>query len=81
MVRGESPRPALNCHCCRVFHSTYAKKQTQNMRLDPLGLVVPDRPQAQIGLVHAEGRLGFGELDVGSPQLFIAPVGDVGAQE
>src|SRR5258708_17810609 len=32
-------------------------------------------------LLDPEGRLGLGELDVGLPQLLIAPIADVRAQE
>ena len=42
---------------------------------DALGLLVPDRPDREVALVDAEGRLGLGELDVGAPQLLGAPVG------
>src|SRR6187402_3415730 len=41
---------------------------------------MPDRAHVQLILVDAEGGLGLGELDVGPPQLLVAPVLDVGAQ-
>ncbi len=44
-------------------------------------LVMPDRANRQIGLLDAEGGLGFGQLDVGLPQRFIGPLADVGAQD
>ena len=35
---------------------------------------MPDRPDAQIGLLNPKGGLGFAELNVGLPQLFVSPV-------
>jgi hypothetical protein len=42
--------------------------------LDPVFRLVPDRPDGQLALVDAEGRLGLRELDVGAPELVGAPV-------
>ena len=41
---------------------------------------MPDRTDAQIGFVNAEGGLAFAELDVGFPQLLVGPVVDVAAK-
>jgi hypothetical protein len=47
------------------------------MRLDTALFVMPDRTDAQIGFVNTEGGLGFSELNVGLPQLFVGPVVNV----
>ena len=52
----------------------------EDMGFDALLLVVPDRADRQIGLVDAKRRFRLGELDVGGPEFFVAPLGDVGAQ-
>ena len=51
------------------------------MRLDAVFFVMPDRTDAQIGFVNAEGRFGFAQLNVGLPKLFIGPILDIGAQD
>lgn len=51
------------------------------MRLNPILLVMPDRPDAQIGFMDTESRLGFTQLNVGPPQLLIRPLLDVTAQD
>jgi hypothetical protein len=43
--------------------------------------LMPDRPHAELILVDAKRRLGLGELDISFPELRIAPVGDVRAQQ
>ena len=53
----------------------------QDVPEHPLFTMVPDRPDRQIALVDSKGRLGLPELDVGLPQLFVAPVVDVRAQD
>lgn len=51
------------------------------MRLDTPLFVMPDRTNAQVRFVNAEGGLCFAELDVGLPQLLVSPVVDVAAQD
>ena len=51
------------------------------MRLDTLLFVMPDRTNAQIRFVNAEGGLCFAVLDVGLPQLLVSPVVDVAGQD
>ena len=51
------------------------------MRLDAALFVVPDRTDAKIRFLNAEGGLGFAELNVGLPQLLIGPVVDIAAQD
>ena len=57
------------------------EKADQDMRLHAIGALVPDRPHVQLILLDAEGRFGLGELDVGLPELLIAPIADVRAQQ
>src|ERR1017187_1153684 len=51
------------------------------MGFDTFLLLVPDGPKLQIGLLDAEGGLGLGELHVGTPEFFRAPVGHITAQQ
>ena len=80
-VRGEFPRPARCCHISRHFHCTKARKHTRIWGLQAVGPLVPDRPHVQLILLDTKGGFGLRELDVGLPQLFVAPIGDVRAQE
>src|SRR5579864_7293356 len=79
MVRGEFPRPARCCHISKLFHSTNARKQ-KDVGLDSILALVPDRANVQFIFLDTESSLGLGELDIGLPELLIAPVGDVRAQ-
>jgi hypothetical protein len=54
-----------------------SKKADQNVRLDAVLFMMPDRPDAQIGFVNPKSGLGFRQLDVGFPKLFVSPVMDV----
>src|SRR3989454_6788462 len=49
--------------------------------LHPLRPLVPDGPDRQITLVDAEGGFGFGELDVGPPQVLCGPPRHVRPQD
>jgi hypothetical protein len=40
---------------------------------------MPDRPHLELIFVDAESGFGLGELDIGFPELLIAPIGDVWA--
>jgi hypothetical protein len=53
----------------------------QDVGLDAILSLVPDRADLQIALLDPEGGLRLAELDVGAPQLFRAPIGHVGAQD
>src|SRR6266404_248400 len=72
----------------RTRHPTFQRlaqhigqETDQQVRLNAAGRLVPDRANAQIGLVHAEGGLGIGEMHVGTPQLFRIPIRNVAAQQ
>jgi len=47
----------------------------------PVLFLVPDRAEAQVAFVNAEGGLSFGQLDVGPPQILVAPAAHVAAQQ
>src|SRR5262245_30844503 len=56
-----------------------SQKAHQDVSLDAIGTLVPDRAYLELILLNAKGRFGLGELDVSLPQLFVAPISDVGA--
>lgn len=56
------------------------EKADQDVRLDAILFVMPDRPDTQVGFLDAESSLGFAELDVGFPQRLLGPVVDIAAQ-
>ena len=51
------------------------------MRLNAVLALMPDRTHVQLIFLDAESGFGLGELDVGLPELPIAPIGDVRAQQ
>ena len=53
----------------------------QDVGLNTVGALMPDWTHAQLILLNAKCRFGLRELDVGFPELRIAPVGDVGTQQ
>jgi len=56
------------------FPKHISKKADQNVRLDAVLFMMPDRTQAKIGFLNTEGGLSFAQLDVGLPQLLVGPV-------
>ena len=57
------------------------EEANEDVGLDPVLALMPDRTQVQLILVNAKRRLGLSELDVGLPELSVAPIADVRAQE
>ena len=57
------------------------EKANQDMRLNAVLALMPDRPHLELVFVDTKSGFGLGELDIGFPQLVIAPISDVGAQE
>lgn len=57
------------------------EKADEDMSLHAILALVPDRTEVELVLLDAEGGFGLGELDIGLPELLIAPIADVGAQE
>ena len=51
------------------------------MSLDAVLALMPDRTQVQLILLNAKRGFGLGELDVSLPELLVAPIADVRAQE
>src|SRR3979411_20576 len=51
------------------------------MSLNAVLALVPDRTHVQLILLDAESGFGLCELGIGFPELLIAPIGDVRAQE
>src|SRR5262249_56802440 len=57
------------------------QKAHEDVGLNAIGALVPDRAHLELIFLDAKRRFGLSELDVGLPQLFLAPVADVGAQQ
>src|SRR5262245_63971275 len=57
------------------------QKAHEDVGLNAISALVPDRADLELILLDAKRRFGLSELDVGLPQLFVAPVADVGAQQ
>jgi hypothetical protein len=74
------PQPGTRLPLLERFPQHISEKADQNVRLDAVLFMMPDRTDTQIGFLNAEGRLGFAELDVGLPQLLVSPVVDVAAK-
>ena len=53
----------------------------EDVGLDAILALMPDRAEVQLILLDAKSRLGLSELDVGLPELSVAPIGDVRAQQ
>ena len=49
----------------------------EDVRLNAILALVPDRPHVELVFLDGEGGFGLRELDVGFPELLIAPAGDV----
>jgi hypothetical protein len=79
-ARGVSEPGALLPHL-KTFPQHEGEKADKDMSLDAFAALVPDRAHVQLILLDTEGRFGLGELDVGLPELLIAPIADVRAQE
>jgi hypothetical protein len=58
-----------------------SKEADQDVRLDPVFSLVPERPQAQVLFVDAEGGPSVGQLNIGSPEIFACPVLSARAEE
>jgi len=56
-----------------------SEEADQKVCLDAVLLMMLDRPDAQIGFLNPKSGLGFSELDVGLPKLFVSPVTVVAA--
>ena len=77
---GRIAQPGTGLPLLERFPQHVSEKANQNVRLDAILFVMPDRTDAQIGFLNPEGGFGFAELNVGLPQLFVGPVVDVAAK-
>ena len=50
------------------------EKANEDVGLDPLLALMPDRPNVQLIFLDAKSRFGLGELDVSLPELMIGPI-------
>ena len=50
------------------------EEANEDVSLDAVLALMPDRTDVQLVLLDAEGGFGLGELDVGFPELLIAPI-------
>src|SRR6185312_1910761 len=57
------------------------EEANEDMGLDSILALVPDRANVELIFLDTESSLSLCELDVGLPELLIAPVGDVRAQQ
>ncbi len=57
------------------------EEANEDVGLDPFLALMPDRTNGQLILLDAKSRFGLGELDVGLPELSVAPISDIRAQE
>ena len=81
MARGEfSEAGALLPHL-EALPEHESEEANEDVSLDPILALMPDRTQVQLIFVNAKGCLGLGELDVSLPQLSVAPIVDIRAQE
>ena len=57
------------------------QKADEDMSLYAILALMPDRTEVELVLLDTKSGFGLSELDVGLPQLSIAPISDVRAQE
>ena len=57
------------------------EKANQDVSLNAVLALMPDRTDVQLVLLNSEGGFRLGELDIGFPELPIAPIADIRAQE
>src|SRR5437764_12820726 len=79
-ARGVTKTGALLPHL-QALPQHESEKAHEDMGLQTIGALMPDRPHVQLVLLDAKGSFGLRELDVSLPQLLVAPIGNVGTQE
>ena len=57
------------------------KKADEDMSLDAVLVLMPDRTEVELVFLDAKRGLGLGELDISLPELLIGPIVDVRAQK
>ncbi|MBI5571839.1 MAG: hypothetical protein HY914_17990 [Desulfomonile tiedjei] len=68
-------------HLAKTLPEDVGKEADHDVGLHPVFSLMPDRTELQILFVKTERRLGFRQLDIGSPEVFRRLVGDIGPQE
>ena len=63
------------------FPSCVDQEADEDVGLDAFGSLMPYGADTQVAFVNAKCGFGFGQLDVGAPEVVGAPVGDVAAQQ
>ena len=64
-----------------TFPEHEGEEANEDVSLDAVLALMPDRTQVQLILLNAKRGFGLGELDVSLPELLVAPIADVRAQE
>ena len=64
-----------------AFPQHKGKKADEDMGLNAVLVLMPDRTDVELIFLDAESGLGLGDLDIGLPELLIAPIVDVRAQQ
>jgi hypothetical protein len=75
------PQPCFLRHFLHRFPEYVGEEADQNMRLDAVLLLIPDRSNAEIAFVDSERGFGLGQLDVRLPKILRRPVDDVRPQQ
>ncbi len=68
-------------HLMQRLPKDVGQEADQNVSLDSLLGLVPDRADSQVAFVDPERRLGVGQLDVRLPKILGRPVRDIRAEE
>src|SRR5260370_11321542 len=79
-ARGVSKTCALLPHL-EALPKREGKKADEDMGLNAVLVLMPDRTKVELIFLDAEGGLGLGELDIGLPELLIGPIVDVRAHQ
>ena len=67
-------------HLVQRFPQNVRQKTDQNMGLDAIFTLVPNRPDTQVAFVDPKRGFRVRQLDVRLPQVFRRPIGHVGSQ-
>ena len=65
----------------QTFPQHEGEEANENVSLDAVFSLVPNRTHVQLILLDPECRLRLSELNVGLPELFVAPIVDIRPQE
>ena len=65
----------------KTFPQHEGEEANENMGLNTVFSLVPNRTHVQLILLDPKGGLGLSELNVGLPELFVAPIVDIRPQE